>query len=194
MQQQVPAGLLAKPVPLQASTSAQPPQPAQTTAAGDPDGPARIDPLAAAIGQAVNGALVPVLTQMLPAILGDTLASALRTVTPRRDKCAECLRERIMWGKNNQTAVDAAMLAACQHHGIAPGDPRTAQLDAMPFLPEELRPGSGHPQSMPPIRDSVTVHQGESKCAEHLVPEASGRRPFLVVNGPVTPAMLSQLQ
>lgn len=188
MQQQVPAGLLAKAQPAQAATASEP------TTTGDPGQPPRIDPLAAAIAQAVNGALVPVLTQMLPAILGDTLTSALRAVTPRRDKCAECVRTRVMWSKKYGADAEAAHEAACAASGIAPDDPRAAQIDATGFLPEHLRPGTDSPTAMPAMYDSVAIHQGESKCVDHLVPEATGRRPFLVVSGPVTHEMLSQLR
>lgn len=133
----------------------------------------------------------PALAQVLPQMIAQALASVLQQVpvqaATRQHLCAQCVLARMTWGAANEKAVKAAIAAAAQAHGIPGDDPRAARLDPVPFLPAGLR------DSMPPLQEAVTTFQGTEVCADH-VPGRPGGKQLLIVNGPLSSAMLAGMR
>lgn len=144
-----------------------------------------------AAGKAVAAELGPVLgstfaqlTQFLPQLVAQGVAQALQQVPVRtRRLCAKCLATRIGWEAAHEPEMKSAITSAMAANGITDErDPRIAQLELAPFLPDHLQPGSGSPMQMPQIMDAVTVAAGDEVCPVHLpgTPQQPGRRGLLI--------------
>ena len=114
--------------------------------------------------------------QRLPSIFGAAIADmvtqgvvaavqALQAVPVNRI-CATCLHLRLTWNTRHKAEVDKALAAVMAELGTEDKtDPRLAQADFTPFMPEHLRPGAidGPPQ----LFDSVTTVNGMDVCPQH---------------------------
>jgi hypothetical protein len=136
--------------------------------------------------------VLPQLVDALPQMMAQALASVLQQVPvqTRQHLCATCVLARLTWNLAHERELTAALTMAAQVHGLADGDPRLAQLDPAPFLPEALRPGG--PQGMPPAHPSITTVGGTEVCSEHI-PGRQGGKQLLLASGPLSQGMLASL-
>jgi hypothetical protein len=169
------------------------------------DNPAEIPAEApAAFNGSVNGAPTPakqtadgvaaiagMLSQM-PQAMTQALAVVLQQVPvlTRQHLCAQCVVARMGWNLAHERELRTALETAAQAHGIPDGDPRLAQLDPAPFLPEQLQVGG--PQAIPPVHPSVTTVGGTEVCSEHI-PNRPGGQKLLVASAAFSPSMLAGL-
>lgn len=163
------------------------------------DGPAETP---AAFNGTANGSPTPAqrtadgvaaIAGMLPQ-LPQAIAQLLQQVQvqTRQHLCAHCVVARMGWQMLHEREIKAALAKAAQAHGLelADGDPRLAQLDPAPFLPEELQLGG--PQGMPPLTVAVTMVGGTEVCSEHI-PNRPGGQKLLIASAALTPSMLAGL-
>ncbi len=121
------------------------------------------------------------------------LASVLQQVPvqTRQHVCCPCLLGRLNWEAAHEREMKAAIEAAAAFAGIGPEDPRRAQLDPAPFLPEHLQPGAGA-QGMPPLTVAATTVGGTDVCPVHI-PGRQGGKQLLLASGPLSQGMLASL-
>ena len=148
------------------------PTPARQTA----DGVAAIAEMIAQMPQANAQALAMVLQQV--------------QVQTRPPLCAHCASARLAWQAAHERELAAAASAAAAAAGLAEGDPRAAQLDPAPFLPENLRPGGS--QGIPPMHRSITAVGGTEVCSEHI-PGRPGSQKLVIATGALSPSALAGL-
>src|ERR1700691_4823247 len=79
-------------------------------------------------------ALLPQLPQAVGMIVQQILQQT--PVQTRQHLCAHCVVARMGWQVLHDREIKEALAAAAQAHGIEEADPRAAQLDPAPFLPE----------------------------------------------------------
>jgi hypothetical protein len=148
------------------------PTPAQRTA----DGVTEIAGLLPKLPQAV-GMIVQQLLQQTP-------------VQTRQHLCAHCVIARMGWQVLHEREIKTALAKAAEAHGLEAGDPREAQLDPAPFLPERLQIGGA--EGMPPLTVAVTMVGGTEVCSEHI-PNRPGGQKLLIASASLSPSMLAGL-
>lgn len=148
------------------------PTPAQRTA----DGIAAIAGMLPQLPQAIGGIVQQVLQQT--------------SVQTRQHLCAQCIVTRMTWNLAHSAELAAALGAAAEAAGLNPDDPRAAQLDPAPFLPEHLQ--IGQREGIPQVRPAVTTVGGTEVCSEHIPNRPGGQR-LLVANAAFSPSMLAGL-
>lgn len=116
---------------------------------------------------------------------------AIGQIAQQQRYCAQCLAARIQWENAHGQELRAAVEKARQAAGIPDTEQLPAGFDPSPFLPENLRPGSG--QAMPAVQLKLTTVNGTDVCAQHIPGVAGGRQPLLIAQGHLTPGMLGKL-
>lgn len=111
-------------------------------------------------------------------------------VQTRQHLCAHCVVARMGWQVLHERDIKTALAAAANAHGIEAGDPREAQLDPAPFLPERLQIGGA--EGMPPLTVAVTMVGGTEVCSEHI-PNRPGGQKLLIASASLSPSMLAGL-
>jgi hypothetical protein len=121
-----------------------------------------------------------------------TLAMVLQQVQvqTRQHLCAQCVITRIGWEAVYGRELKAAIAAAGAAFGLEEGDPRAAQLDPAPHLPENLRPGGR--QGLPPLTAAITTVGGTEFCSEHI-PGRPGSQKLLIATGALSHSALAGL-
>jgi hypothetical protein len=112
-------------------------------------------------------------------------------VQTRQHVCCPCLLARLNWEAAHEREMRAAIEAAANFAGLGEQDPRRAQLDPAPFLPEHLQPGAGT-QGLPPLTVAATTVGGTDVCPLHI-PGRTGGKQLLLASGPLNSALLASL-
>lgn len=143
--------------------------------------------------QAAMISALPQIANAVPQMMAQALASVLQQVPvqTRQHVCCPCLLARLNWEAAHEREMKAAIEAAAQFAGIGEQDPRRAQLDPAPFLPDHLQPGAGS-QGMPPLTAAATTVGGTDVCPVHI-PGRQGGKQLLLASGPLSQGMLASL-
>jgi len=169
------------------------------------DSPAELPPAApAAFNGSAHGSPTPAqqtaqaaaaiagMLPQLPRAIAGVLQQVLQQVPiqTRQHLCAQCVVARMGWQMLHERDIKIALAKAAQAHGLelADGDPRLAQLDPAPFLPERLQLGGA--EGMPPLTVAVTMVGGTEVCSEHI-PNRPGGQKLLIASTALTPSMLA---
>jgi hypothetical protein len=132
-------------------------------------------------------AIAGMLPQMAQGIAG--MLAQIHGAIPRPHVCAQCVIARLAWETAHMTEIRKAIAAAAGACGLEEGDPRRAQLDPAPFVPEHLRPGGA--QGIPPVNPAITTISGTEYCTAHI-PGQPGGRTLLIAQGSLSSSLLSQ--
>jgi hypothetical protein len=139
-------------------------------------------------GVAAIAGMLPQLPQAIAGVLQQVLQQV--PVQTRQHLCAQCVVARMGWQMLHERDIKVALAKAAQAHGLEleEGDPRLAQLDPAPFLPERLQLGGA--EGMPPLTVAVTMVGGTEVCSEHI-PNRPGGQKLLIASTALTPSMLA---
>jgi hypothetical protein len=113
--------------------------------------------------------LTGLITQQLPAALAQALTVALSQAPNDEKACGRCQLRRAEWDALNADVIAFAFEQARQEAGIEPGDPATAELDPLKYIPEALHFDPADPLGktgrLPMTFPVVTTIGGTDLCA-----------------------------
>ena len=131
----------------------------------------------------------PVIAQMVAQGLVQGIQALAQQPVAQRVKvadriCATCLLMRIAWNSKYEAELKQAQATAMAQVGATdPMDPRVAQMDVTPFLPERLRPGQL--EGPPPLFDAAITVNGTEYCPNHHpdAPQQQARGRLILMPG-----------